>query len=76
MSYSLSLGCGCSIYVSCHPSTGVAHTRVVERRAAGCPNRRHEVGTRIWIWELLPAAGRDATVVWMDAEDRWQSPVR
>lgn len=75
MSYSLSLACGCSIYVSCHPRTGVAHTRVVERRAVRCPNRRHEVGTRISLWELLPGGGHHAEVVWMDAEEERRRPV-
>jgi len=54
MSYTISLRCGCEVYVSCHPETGVAHTRVIERRGAGCADRRHQVGTRLWLWEMLP----------------------
>jgi hypothetical protein len=54
MSYNLTIACGCTVYVSCHPRTGVAHTRVVERRGVTCRIRRHEVGARIWLWELLP----------------------
>ena len=54
MSYNLSLTCGCVVYVSCHPLTGVAHTRVIEARGAACSVRRHEVGLRLYLWELLP----------------------
>jgi hypothetical protein len=54
MSHTLTLQCGCCVYVSCHPATGVAHTRIIERRAPRCPVRRHEVGARVWLWELLP----------------------
>ena len=54
MSYNISLACGCLVYVSCHPDTRVAHTRVLEARGAGCRDRRHEVGLRLYLWELLP----------------------
>jgi hypothetical protein len=53
-SYTLTLGCGCVVYVSCHPMTGEAHTRVIERRGASCKNRHHDVGARLWLWEMLP----------------------
>lgn len=62
MSYTLTLQCGCRIYVACHPSSGIAHTRIVERRDPGCSSRRHYPGTRLWLWELLPAAGKRAAV--------------
>jgi len=55
MSYNLSLSCGCVVYVSCHPRTRVAHTRVIETRGATCSVRRHEVGLRLYLWELLPS---------------------
>ena len=55
MSYTLTLACGCTVYVSCHPRTRVAHTRVIERRGDGCRHRLHHVGTRLALWELLPA---------------------
>jgi hypothetical protein len=42
------------VYVACHPQTGVAHTRVLERRHPSCPVRKHEVGVRLALWELLP----------------------
>lgn len=54
MSYSLKLACGCDVYVSCHPLTGVPHTRVIERRDTACRVRMHDVGRRLQIWELLP----------------------
>lgn len=54
MSYNLTLACGCLVYVSCDPSTNLAHTRVLERRAPSCPVRRHEVGLRLYLWDLLP----------------------
>ena len=55
-SYTLTLGCGCLVYVSCHPQTGVAHTRIIERRGATCRNRHHDVGERLWLWQILPEA--------------------
>ena len=54
MSYTLTIPCGCSVYVSCNPHTRVAHARIVERRGTACPTRRHVVGARVWLWELLP----------------------
>jgi hypothetical protein len=42
------------VYVSCNPKTGVAHTRVIERRGAACADRRHDVGVRLGLWEMLP----------------------
>jgi hypothetical protein len=32
----------------------VAHTRVVERRGSTCPVKNHEVGARLFLWEILP----------------------
>jgi hypothetical protein len=54
MSYNLTLECGCVVYVSCHPQTGVAHTRVIEQRGQSCRERLHDRGARLWLWELLP----------------------
>ena len=54
MSYNVTLFCGCVVYVSCHPVSGVAHTRVVERRGEECRIRNHDVGARVWLWEMLP----------------------
>ena len=42
MSYTVTLWCGCQVYVSCHPVTRLAHSRIVERRGPACPIRRHE----------------------------------
>jgi hypothetical protein len=53
-SYTVSFWCGCRVYVSCHTRTGLANARIVEQRGAACPERRHQRGTRLWLWELLP----------------------
>ncbi len=60
MSYNLTLPCGCIVYVACDPKTGAAHTRVLERRGAACRTSRHEIGARVFLWELLPESGRAA----------------
>jgi hypothetical protein len=54
MSYNLTLDCGCLVYVACHPVTDVPHTRVIERRNTRCGIRKHDVGVRLAVWELLP----------------------
>ncbi len=54
MSYNLTLPCGCIVYVACHPRTRIAHTRIIERRGPACCHRRHEVGLRLRLWEILP----------------------
>jgi len=54
MSYAITLWCGCGVYVSCDPKTGFAHTRIIERRGAACTDRRHDVGLRLRLWEMLP----------------------
>jgi hypothetical protein len=56
MSHNLTLYCGCVVYVACHPHTGVAHTRILEHRHPLCPVRKHEIGFRLALWELLPEA--------------------
>jgi hypothetical protein len=54
MSYTLILQCGCVLYVACDPKTDVPHTRVVESRGANCRSRKHDVGARVYLWEILP----------------------
>jgi hypothetical protein len=54
MSYTLTLQCGCVVYVSAHPKTRIAHTRVIQSRGINCSVRRHEIGLRLFLWELLP----------------------
>jgi hypothetical protein len=66
MSYNIDLPCGCVVYVSCHPVTGLAHTRVIQMRSTSCPRRRHEVGARLFLWELLPDRHHRAHPVWSD----------
>jgi hypothetical protein len=66
MSYALTLACGCVVYVACNPRTHLAHTRIVERRGAACSNRKHDIGTRLYLWELLPEKIDSAAVEWLD----------
>ena len=54
MSYNLTLECGCIVYVSCNPTTGVAHTRVLDRRGLACPVRKRCLA---WALELGAASG-------------------
>lgn len=54
MSYSVTLRCGCRVYVSCHPQNGIAHTRIIEHRSATCAVRAHDIGVRVPSWEVLP----------------------
>ena len=54
MSYNLTLVCGCLVYVACNPKSGIAHTRVLETKGPACGPRRHEVGLRLYLWEILP----------------------
>jgi hypothetical protein len=61
MSYNLTLPCGCLVYVACHPDTRIAHTRIIERGATMCRVRRHEVGLRLFLWEMLPDPESRAT---------------
>jgi hypothetical protein len=46
---------------------------VIERRGASCQYRRHDVGARLWLWEVLPPspdpARRDAEEA--DAVKEW-----
>ena len=62
MSHNLTLECGCVVYVSAHPETGVAHTRIIQSRGLACRVRRHEVGLRLFLWELLPDPARRAEI--------------
>jgi len=54
MSYNLTLQCGCLVYVSCDPKSGLSHTRILEAKGAACRARHHEIGHRLYLWELLP----------------------
>ncbi len=58
MSYNVALQCGCVVYVSCHPDTGLAHTRVLERRGGDCSIRAHEIGLHVQAADVadLPCA--------------------
>ena len=61
-SHTLTLDCGCTVYVACHPASGLAHSRILETHAPGCHLRRHERGTRLLLWELLPGPWHSAAV--------------
>jgi hypothetical protein len=68
MSHTLTLSCGCVVYVACDPKTSVAHTRIVERRGTACRIRNHQVGARLFLWEILPVPDEASTE--FDAIDR------
>ena len=55
MSYNLTLQCGCLVYVACDPLTTLAHARILERRDPTCRVRKHEIGLRLSLWEIVPA---------------------
>jgi hypothetical protein len=74
MSYNLTLPCGCVVYVSCHPRTRLAHTRIIQTRAPDCRVRKHGVGVRLFLWELLPDAAYRPAPEWIDANDRIEWP--
>lgn len=57
MSYTLTLDCGCTVYVACDEKTHVPHARVLERRGQHCQVRKHEVGLKLYVWDLLPDRG-------------------
>jgi hypothetical protein len=63
MSYTITLQCGCVVYVACHPETHVAHTRVIESVGDRCDERRHERGVRVFPWELLRGRRGHSSVV-------------
>lgn len=67
MSHTLTLACGCVVYVSCHPKTNVAHSRIIERRGAACGNRKHAIGVRLWLWEMLPESTADRGIAFEDS---------
>jgi hypothetical protein len=73
MSYTLVLQCGCVVYVSCHPKTRIAHTRIIQALGAECSSRRHEIGLRLFLWEILPDPAHRTRLEWADAweEFRW-----
>jgi len=54
MSYTLNLHCGCVVYVSVDPATQVPQTRTIQMRGSHCTIKRHAVGARLYLWELLP----------------------
>jgi hypothetical protein len=59
MSYTLTLDCGCIVYVAAEAGESPTPTRVLQSRAAACRVKGHHVGVRVWIWELLPGPARE-----------------
>jgi hypothetical protein len=75
MSYTLTLQCGCTVYVACHPQTRIAHTRVIQGRGTACRTRAHAIGVRLFLWEMLPDPAHRPRPEWVDAfEDIPQAP--
>ena len=70
MSYVVTMECGCDVYVARNPLTGLAHTRIIERRSPHCPIRSHTVGVRLQIWELLPHWAQPPAPVRLTARHR------
>ena len=66
MSYNLTLQCGCVVYVSAHPRTRIAHTRIIQSRGKTCRVRRHEIGLRLYLWELLPDPAHRPDLRWSE----------
>jgi hypothetical protein len=71
MSYTLTLDCGCTVRVLCDPGTKAARSRILERRGAGCPVRKHKAGLRLHLWDLLPDRGIAAGERRPDLEISW-----
>lgn len=69
MSYTITLWCGCAVYVACHPRTRIAHHRVIERRGDRCAERKHATGVQLRLWELLPDSRIDASHVTYEQYD-------
>ena len=69
MSYNLTLPCSCVVYVSCHPKTRIAHTRIIQSRGESCRVRRHEIGLRLYLWEILPDPTYRPRPQWADQSD-------
>jgi hypothetical protein len=71
VSHTLTLECGCVVYVSRNPNTAVTHSRVIEKQGSTCTTRHHEVGARLALWELLPDPTRRRDRV-SDDEIEWE----
>jgi hypothetical protein len=75
LSYNLTLPCGCVVYVSTHPRTRIAHTRIIQTRSEQCRVRRHEAGLRLYLWEMLPDPAHRPDPCWSDVleDSRWST---
>jgi len=59
------------VHRTCHgivspadPETGIVLTRVVQSRGTCCGVARHQIGMRLYLWELLPV--RRPQPPWVD----------
>jgi hypothetical protein len=75
MSYNLTIYCGCTVYVACDPRTNVAHTRIIERRGPLCRIRTHDVGARLFLWDILPEPQDPGDTALSDQELMLNDPV-
>jgi hypothetical protein len=41
----------------------VAHTRIIEQKGWRCSDKRHEVGARLSLWEILPVPDSTEAIV-------------
>ena len=64
LSYDLRLQCGCVLHVSRDPETGSVRTRVIQSLGTDCRDRRHQVGVRLYLWEILPDYRYRPTLTW------------
>jgi hypothetical protein len=64
LSYNLGLQCGCVLHVSRHPETGMVRSRVILSRGPQCGDGRHQVGLRLYLWEILPDRKRRLRPSW------------
>ncbi len=54
MAYTLKVWCGCTVSVECSHDSQTGPSRFIKRRSARCRKQEHQVGARLWLWEILP----------------------
>jgi len=52
------------LHVSRDPETGIVQTRVIQSRGVECRDRRHQIGLRLYLWEILPDYRYRPTLAW------------
>jgi hypothetical protein len=66
MSYTLTLSCGCVVFVVCQPETRIATSRVIKSRGKTCQIRRHHIGVHLFLWEILPDKKDSRGLIWFN----------